>query len=810
MDAPIAAGFSAERAREVVVDLSACGLKYIGSHANEVCAVDAVLKHVRGAVSDAGQIEIDVQSASGHFFIDFLGGVTNVYRNLTNIVVRLRGRPNGESGQSKEKCALLVSSHFDSAIGSPAASDANAEIAIMVELLRLLAHKPPPMDVIFNFNGGEEVLMAAAHGFITGHPWATDICAVVNLESTGSGGREVLFQAGPQNRWIVDAYARNVKRPHASSIIQLVFQTGLIPGDTDYRIYRDFGGLPGADFAVTDNDWVYHTSQDNLQHMDFRSVQRYGETAFELVNGMLQTLSRGRPVGAQAQEVLVYFDIAGAVLVSYSASMAQQVHIAGSIVLATWALRRRPTSVLIFVFKLLVCFVCSIILALLSGLVLAFSPLSLVGSGHPEVAFLLFAPPAANGFLHIFFMFFKDKSREEEIAAASIVIASSVCIGQSLSPVGILASYIPFAFAAFPGVAGAISTLCPSGIGCCVTVCGFLLPWLLVSQLSVLGFDLLCPLTMRSGTSIPGDALLAGFVGILVALFMLCSARFLIRLPQKGTHRCLCGTLLLGFCLASSLFPYSSDRPKRVFHVDVARSKFVWDYRQTPFESPQQSMMDSGLWTVTMDWNGVATFQKHAAFGFLPGTVIHNDSIGLYGEMPHPFPLRYMIGGGAWTPGPPPELPNNLVVDIALARSENAGSKEVHISVSGGPHVMLAVGPRSMIRRWSFGHFAETSLGMTTSQRPGDDMLPYGLPLARSDCDCFFLTFHEGGADPTQGRVEAFNFTIETNQGLLLMETSAAHMETTSPRLQAQQARMPHWASSAGWVSELQVHEIYL
>jgi hypothetical protein len=57
---------------------------------------------------------------------------------------------------------------------------------------------------------------------------------------------------------------------------QALFHTGLIPGETDFRIYRDFGDIPGADFAVLTNGWVYHTWRDDMDHLDFRSVQRYG------------------------------------------------------------------------------------------------------------------------------------------------------------------------------------------------------------------------------------------------------------------------------------------------------------------------------------------------------------------------------------------------------------------------------------------------------------------------------------------------------------------------------------------------------
>lgn len=86
------------------------------------------------------------------------------------------------------------------------ASDDAASCCVMLEILRVFSSQSQlnQHSIIFLFNGAEETPLQASHGFITQHEWAKDINAFLNLESVGSGGREILFQTGPNHPWLID------------------------------------------------------------------------------------------------------------------------------------------------------------------------------------------------------------------------------------------------------------------------------------------------------------------------------------------------------------------------------------------------------------------------------------------------------------------------------------------------------------------------------------------------------------------------------------------------------------------------------
>uniref|UniRef100_A0A182PMX6 FXNA-like protease n=1 Tax=Anopheles epiroticus TaxID=199890 RepID=A0A182PMX6_9DIPT len=318
--------FIAERAWASLKTLNDLGPKPAGSQANEVMAYEFLLKEVQridASKHDRQRLETDSQTVTGAFSISLLNqSMTSMYRNVQNLVVRLEG--------SEGRHALLLNCHFDTVASSPGASDDGASCAVMLEVLRVLSRRPVRTrhTVTFLFNGAEETMLQAAHGFITQHPWAGDVRAFLNLESSGSGGKEVLFQAGPHHPWLIEAYARAIRHPFAHTVGEEIFQHGLIPSDTDFRMFRDYGEVPGMDFAHIANGYRYHTRYDSMDFLSLDVLQRTGDNVLALARDLaecdeLATSSDQLPIGET-----VFFDFIGLAFVHYSAASGRLINLA--------------------------------------------------------------------------------------------------------------------------------------------------------------------------------------------------------------------------------------------------------------------------------------------------------------------------------------------------------------------------------------------------------------------------------------------------------------------------------------------------
>lgn len=294
--------------------LNSFGPKVTGTEENEILAVNFLKKRIaeiQAKVNKNQTVTLDHQLASGSYFLSFKPyGMVTLYRKIQNIVVRLDG--------SESKNALMLNCHFDSVPGSPGAADDGANCAIMLELLSILSTRETRNRhaIVFVFNGAEETGLRASHGFITQHKWAKDIKAFINLEAAGSGGKESLFQTGPGNTWMLDHY-KAVRRPFAQCSGEEIFQSGLIPSDTDFRIFRDFGNLSGMDFAHATKGYRYHTKFDSIDFLTRGVLQRTGENMLSLVLSIANSQELDDVSVFSKESSAVYFDFLGFFFVHY-------------------------------------------------------------------------------------------------------------------------------------------------------------------------------------------------------------------------------------------------------------------------------------------------------------------------------------------------------------------------------------------------------------------------------------------------------------------------------------------------------------
>lgn len=258
-------------------------------------------------------LSMDHQITSGSYFLGYKPyGMVSVYRSIQNIIARVEG--------SESSNALLLNCHFDSVPGSPGAADDGANCAIMLELLSILTSREEKArhSVIFLFNGAEENGLCASHGFITQHKWAQDIKLFINLEAAGSGGKETLFQTAPGHSWLLNHY-KVVSRPFAQVVGEEIFQSGLIPSETDFRIFRDFGNLPGMDFAHVSKGYRYHTKFDSIDYLTQNVLQRTGENILSLVLSVANSNNLGDSSETfNKSSSAVYFDFLGFFFIFYS------------------------------------------------------------------------------------------------------------------------------------------------------------------------------------------------------------------------------------------------------------------------------------------------------------------------------------------------------------------------------------------------------------------------------------------------------------------------------------------------------------
>ncbi|NXV56500.1 ERMP1 metallopeptidase, partial [Molothrus ater] len=799
---PAAAGprdFSASRARGYLDNITAIGPRTVGSPENEVLAVNYLLEQIRGIEresTDAHKISVDIQRPTGSFSIDFLGGFTSYYANITNVVVKLEPRNGAEH-------AVLSNCHFDSVPNTPGASDDAVSCAVMLEILNTLSKSSQSLQhaVIFLFNGAEENILQASHGFITQHEWAKSIRAFINLEAAGVGGKELVFQTGPENPWLVQAYVVAAKHPFASVVAQEIFQSGIIPADTDFRIYRDFGNVPGIDLAFIENGYIYHTKYDTSDRILTDSIQRAGDNILAVLKYLATSEKLAKSFEYRHGNV-VFFDILGLFVLAYPARVGTIMNYITSAIaffyLSKKVLQPKPRAVhnlkkLLTAFSLtLTSWVCTLVAVLMVAMFVSFIGRALSWYTHFYVSVSLYGTAAAAKLILVHMLakkfFYKNVNEQflgDVFFDASLMIWSIALA--VMTHMGLCSAFICTLWVAFPLLTKLMIHKEFSQKGATIKfiamyMLGMFVPYLYMLYLSWTVFEMFTPVMGRSGSEIPPDMVLAGFIVIFTVILSSYFINFIYLVKStKTTLVTLTTVFVVTLILVCSgiFFPYSSDaanpKPKRVFLQHTSRRFHDLDGNVVK--------SDSGIWINGFDYNGISHITPH-----VPEI---NDTIRTPCEEQAPFcglpwilPVHFMFRFRMFTVA---GLYRRKPAAVAISHTTRILRAKVYLfegeNVLTCPsHMSLYVRPRvgSALSRWSLGD---------------------GMPVASLGGDYFVFYSHGLHAAPWHFWVE-LTAPEKHSDGIVSLAIAAHYFfgeDQKSPQLYALLERFPNWTFSSGW-----------
>ncbi|CAJ0567445.1 unnamed protein product, partial [Mesorhabditis spiculigera] len=729
--------FSETHARALLKELTAIGPRPSGSDSLERAALNLLLRQLDAVESNVtaigvNRVERDVQRPTGCFDLKFLSSFTLCYEKVTNLVVRI-----GSKGKPSDS-ALLLNCHFDTMPDTPGATDDGVSCAIMMEILNVLAHSKEPLenDVIFLFNGAEENFLQGAHGFIEQHPWRHSIKAFINLEGTGSGGREILFQAGPGNSWLLQTYLEAAPHPFCSVLAQEVFQSGIIPSDTDFRIFRDHGRVSGLDIAYTKNGWVYHTEFDEEWRIEPGAIQRAGENILAVVRKIITSPYLRQAADFDEGNRWVFYDVIGLFTVYYTVAAAQCFNYAAAffvVVLVAFRLRK-GTYGFSDIFEALVHHLLALIAMVLTmvAVVTAVISLDMVMCWYalPETIGGLYVLPMliAGAATHSYFAS-TTKMRSAEMAHCDSVLLVFAFLLFVMTASKIASAFFIFNYVLFPllkdplicllGIFGIVEHVTPKVVFYAQMVCYAPIIVFAVYAISQC-VDFFVPVMGRLGNAVNPELVMAPLALVIAYTFILFTSN-LIYISRKMNYLiklALCGFLLFFACLSmTSLgFPYkySHENPRLRRIIALHASRSVHDF------SGARTAHDTGLFIQSLDYRGVADLPAHS---FLSGSEPPNcdHTKDEYCQLPYYTAIHELFppSHSRWIAVPAyPKVP--YPIDVKLVDRERVGDTKLRLyfELRGGYDKMsLHVTPLGNyeLSTWSFTPMNLETFGRRTT-----------------------------------------------------------------------------------------------
>uniref|UniRef100_A0A7E4VJ68 FXNA-like protease n=1 Tax=Panagrellus redivivus TaxID=6233 RepID=A0A7E4VJ68_PANRE len=720
--------FSEERARIMLKSITDLGPRPSGSEALEKHAFRVItdkLNALKETTESIGvnRLEIEVDRPTGCFDLKFLSSFTLCYHKITNILARI-----GPSHRPT-KHALLLNCHFDTLPDTPGATDDAVSCAIMLEVLENLAHSKEalPNDVILLFNGAEENFLQASHGFITQHKWRHQIRAFINLEGTGAGGREILFQAGPGDSWLLKTYLDHAPHPHCSVLAQEIFQSGVIPSDTDFRIFRDYGRISGLDVAYHRHGWFYHTEFDRPEFIANGSIQRGGDNVLAVVKAMIASPYLEQPANFNEGNKWVFYDIVGLFTVHYNIEIGSLINY--SVVVLVLILISHRLSIDAYAindlgavfFHHIAAFSAMVATGItLAGFITAIG-YTMMWYSTPELVFPIYILPMIVSGLAVHSSF--SENTRNGLKAELVHYDSVLLIWAFLlfltTTLGYASSFYLLIHVIFPllrdpiiwavtqlGVTKSLTprTILTSQFLCMAPVMIF------ISYAVMLFFDFFVPVMGRLGNLVNPEWVMMTLSLLTATTFVLYTNNLIyVSRNMKYLYRCSIALFAL-FALALVAtqigvpYKYSEDSPRLRRLITLHAKRTIYDF------NGDQTDSSTALFIQSFDYRGINDLPEHA---FLQAnqrpncTGIEDEYCRLpyYTAIHELFPPQESI----WVPVPvAPALPKPLNLKLVERTQLNGNQLNLTFNLKGGvDKVSLHVTPLNgyRLKNWSFKEF---------------------------------------------------------------------------------------------------------
>ncbi|KAM9329716.1 LOW QUALITY PROTEIN: endoplasmic reticulum metallopeptidase 1 [Gastrophryne carolinensis] len=790
--------FNASAARVYLEQITAIDSRTVGSPANEILAVNYIIdriKDIQKKRNKVHKITVDVQRPTGSFSIDFLGGFTSYYDNITNIAVKLEPARGAQH-------AVLANCHFDSVANTPGASDDAVSCAVLLEIFGSLSSSSVPLKhaIVFLFNGAEENILQGSHGFITQHPWAKLVRAFINLEAAGVGGKELVFQTGPENPWLVQAYSAAAVHPFASVVAQEVFQSGIIPSDTDFRIYRDFGNIPGIDLAFIENGYLYHTKYDTADRIHTDSIQRAGDN----IMGVLKYLASSELLADSSDYRhgnLIFFDVSGMFVLSYPARIGTVLNYIIAVVALFYLAKKTikykrggmnyARDLMIGLFITVTSWISALITVLIIAVLVTLTGNALSWYTHFYASVCLYGAAALAKLILMHTMaknfYFTNSSKQYlgdlffDVSLLSWGIPLVL-----LTNKGLCSSYFFAMWVIIPLITKLILQLefiiqGSSFKFIVVYFLGLFFPYIHTMYHVWVVFEMFTPIFGRSGTEIPPDVVMASLIVVCTVILTSYFIKFIYLV--KSTKKLMMWLALvsgLTFFLVCSgfFFPYSSSmdspKPKRVFLQHTTRT-----FHGLNGEVVKQ---DSGIWINVFDYTGISHVTPHISE--LNDTIRARCEDAPFCGYPWIFPVHFLLKKNWYLPAPPPTVSENTEIKLSSREEMPWGATRMNFEAKGPSHMTVYVHPHepNVLSSWSLGD---------------------GKPVPSNGGD-YFIYYSHGLQAPVWKFWIELKGSDEYSDGMVTIAVASHHFHGSnqhSPHMDSLLQRFPKWSFPSSWVS---------